>query len=109
MPLATHLVRIEGEFNSKVWNKNSLREYVNNKITEIEDVLHPDLELFHVHDSNKINVWIYIQALPSEVKQRIVDKWAKDHIVEEGLSVKNIEIKVINSMIEPKSFFVVLK
>lgn len=109
MAIATHMVRITGEFNPKIWNKNNLRKYVVDKIKEIEDVLHPDIELFNIHDNNKVDIWLYIHALPSEVTQKIVDKWAKDHIIEEGLIVKNIEIEVVNSLLDQKPFFVTLK
>jgi len=94
MTIATHITRVNGKFDKNIWNKESLKKYVKNKIFEIEDVLHPDLELFDVKDDN-VEVWIYLSALPSEVSQKIVDKWAKEHITEEGLSVTSISIEMI--------------
>jgi len=94
MVIASHIIRVNGKFDKNIWNKELLKEYVKNKILELEDVLHPDLELFSVKD-NKIDVWIYLSAFPSEVSQKIVDKWALDHITEEGLSVTSIGIEMI--------------
>lgn len=108
MALATHLIKIEGEFDLNLWNEISLREYVKNKINEIESCLHPESELFQINN-NKINIWILICALPSEVSQKIVNLWAENHITEEGLKVKKIEIEIINSLIEPKCFGIILK
>jgi len=105
MVVATHLIKVKGEFTSK-WDESSLREYVKNKLREIEVCLHPDLELFGIHDENQIDVWIFIHALPSEVSQNIVDKWAKDHITEEGLTVKEVGIEVVNDLTNLKPFFV---
>jgi len=100
MVIASHLIKIKGEFKTSKWNKNTLKIYVMNKIQEIDYSLHPDLELFGVK-KNKIDVWIYLSALPSEVSQEIVDKWSREHITEEGLTVKEIIIEVIFNITDP--------
>jgi hypothetical protein len=97
MVVATHLIKVKGEFNTSIWNSYTLKSYVMNKIQEIDYSLHPDLELFDVKNNN-INVWIYLSALPSEVSRKIVDEWAFKHISEEGLIVKEISIEVIFDM-----------
>lgn len=100
MVFATHLIKIYGEINVFIWPEKKLRSYVNRKIrTEIEPVLHPDLELFRLSDE-RIEILVYISALPSEVSRDIVGKWIKDHIVERGLSVENFEIEIIASKID---------
>ena len=116
MSIATHLIKVKGEFDSSLWNENLLETYVIKKIKEIEDVLHPDLELFSVKIGNKkvtiemngyiyneIEVWLYVCGYPSEVTQKVVEKWAKDHIIEEGLFVKKINIDMIYDMTKPLS------
>ena len=109
MAIATHLIKIKGEFNPDIWNETSLKEYVVNKITEIESTFHTETELFNVHDTDKIDVWVYVHGLPSEVSRRIVGQWIEVHIIEEGLTVIKFEIEVINSLLEPRPFFVGLR
>ena len=109
MSFATHLIKVKGEFNPDIWNDTSLKEYVVNKITEIESTFHTEIELFNVHDTDKVDVWVYVQGLPSEVSRKIVSQWIEHHIIEEGLIVKEFEIEVINSLLEPRPFFIGLK
>lgn len=109
MAIATHLIKVSGAFDPEIWNASSIKEYVTNKITEIEKVLHPDLELFSIHDVHQIDVWLYLMALPSEVTQEIVDKWIKDHIIDEGLIVKKAEIEVVNDILNPRGLFVLIE
>lgn len=100
MAFATHLIKIRGLINRFIWPEKKLKNYVNKKIkTEIDSVLHPDLELFKLEDE-KIEIWVYISALPSEATRDIVEKWLNDHIVERGLKVENFEIEIIASKID---------
>ena len=108
MIFATHLIKVKGNFNTHIWNETSLREYVDIKIKELESTFHAEVELFKRYNKNQIDVWILIRGLPSEVSQSIVDKWAKDHITEKGLFVEEVNIKIINSMIDPKLMYVML-
>lgn len=100
MAFATHLIKIRGVINQFIWPEKKLKDYVNNKIrTEIESVLHPDLELFKLEEE-KIEIWVYISALPSEATRNIVEKWLNDHIMERGLKVENFDIEIIASKID---------
>jgi len=108
MIITTHLIKIKGNFNTHIWNEASLRNYVNEKIVELESTFHADIEQFKIYNKNQIDVWILIQGLPSEVSQLIVDKWAKNHITEKGLFVEEVKTEIINSMIDPKPPFIML-
>ena len=72
---------------------------VNKKLLEIYDFYHASLKLFKVQGSS-IEVWVYIQALPSEAKRGAIEKWLKNHIREEGVSIKDFEIEDIVSIID---------
>lgn len=91
--------KIKGNFNKNKWTEKKLKEYVKQKIKEIEPSFHTELELFQIQDSN-INVWVYISALPSEVSDKIVDTWIKAHLKEEGIETKEFKIKVILDVAE---------
>ncbi len=99
MVLATHLIKIKGNFNRNKWTEKKLEEYVKQKIKEIEPSFHTELELFQIQDNN-IDVWVYISALPSEVSDKIVDKWIKTHLKEEGIETKEFEKKMIFDITE---------
>jgi hypothetical protein len=91
MHIATHIIKIKGKYDSS-WDEKKLRAYVDLKIkNEIEEVLHPDLELFEAKDGN-IDIWIYITGYPSEATYKVVEEWIKDHITEEGLSVTEFTV-----------------
>ncbi len=107
MHIATHLIKIKGTYDSS-WDEKKLRAYVDLKIkTEIEDVLHPSLELFEVKDG-VVDVWFFITALPSEAKYKVVETWIKDHIKEEGLYVTDLAVEMISNMCNPDTKFAVL-
>ena len=107
MHIATHIIKIKGRFDSS-WDEQKLRVYVDSKIkNEIEDVLHPSLELFKVNDGS-VDVWLFITALPSEATYKVVEKWIKDHIKEDGLSVTEFTIEMIFNMCSPDTKFTVL-
>lgn len=109
MIYATHLIKVKGNFNVFLWNETSLREYVDEKIGELESTFHAEVELFKIYNKNQIDVWILIRGLPSEVSQSIVERWAKDHITEKGLFVEEVKIEIINSMINPTPLYIMLK
>jgi hypothetical protein len=94
MVIATHLIKVKGNFDPKKWTEKKLEKYVKQKIKEIEPSFHADLELLQIQGNN-IEVWVYISALPSEVSDKIVDGWIKAHLKEEGIETKEFEIKVI--------------
>lgn len=105
MVIATHIIKIRGMFEENIWNdEKKIKEYVKNKIkNEIDDSFHADLELFNIN-GNKIEVWVYISALSSEVTNDIIDKWIKDHIKDEGISVNDFEFEKIFDMTDKKSW-----
>lgn len=94
MAVATHLIKIRGTFDNKKWTEEQLRCLVRDKIKdEIEDIYHPDLELFRVEDRS-IEVWAYISDFaPLELLEKNVRDWLKNHVEEEGLTVENLEIE----------------
>jgi hypothetical protein len=94
MVIATHLIKIKGNFDVREWTEKKLEEYVKQKIKEIEPSFHADLELLQVQENN-VEVWVYISALPSEVSDKIVDDWIKTHLKEEDIQTKEFEIEVI--------------
>ncbi|MBU4338998.1 hypothetical protein KKD57_05600 [Patescibacteria group bacterium] len=99
MVIATHLIKIKGDFDVRKWTEKKLEEYVRQKIKEIDSSFHTDLELFQIQDNN-IKVWVYISALPSEVSDKIVGDWIKTHLKEEGIETKEFKIKVIFNITE---------
>ena len=99
MVIATHLIKIKGDFDVQKWTEKKLEEYVKQKIKEIDPSFHTDLELFQIQDSN-IEVWVYISAFPSEVSDKIVGDWIKAHLKEEGIETKEFEIEVIFNITE---------
>ncbi len=105
---ATHLIKINGTYDENKWNESTLKEYVSKKIrTEIEDVLHPELELFKAENGD-VNIWVYIRALPSEVTHSIVEKWLENHIKEEGITVKGFMIEIISLWWDRGNFTVLI-
>ena len=112
MVIATHIIKIRGTFDENIWKgKNALKDYTKNKIkSEIDPSFHADLELFKI-DGNKIDVWVYIHAFPSEVKRGIIEKWIQGHIVEEGITVNDFEFEIVINLTEygledNKQFFI---
>lgn len=94
MPIATHLIEVQGTFDEN-WTEEKLKEYVKRKFkTEIDGGWHPDLELFGIEQPNIIKIWVYVQEAASGLANRkVIEKWLKDHVKEEGLIVTNFEIK----------------
>lgn len=94
MAIATHLIKIKGTFDNKKWTEEQLRCLVRDKINdEIENIYHPDLELFRVEDRS-IEVWAYISDfVPLKLLEKDVRDWLKNHVEEEGLTVDNLEIE----------------
>lgn len=98
MSVATHLVKVRGTFDEKIWNEKKLRDYVGNKIkNSIDKTFNTDLELFDI-DGNNIEVWVLIFAFPSEVGMTIIDKWIKGNIIEDGLNVDSFEFRILFDM-----------
>ncbi len=107
MHIATHIIKIKGTFDSS-WDEKKLKVYVDFKIkNEIEDVLHPSLELFETKEGI-VEVWVFIKALPSEATYKVVEAWIKDHIKEDGLSVTEFTVEMIFNMCSPYTKFAVL-
>ncbi len=103
---ATHLIKISGTYDESKWNDITLKEYVKRKIqSEIEDVLHPSLELFKAENGD-VNVWVYIRALPSEATQPTIQKWLEDHIKEEGVTVKGFMIEIVSVWWERQTWII---
>ena len=106
---ATHLIKINGTYDETEWNGVALKEYVLKKIhNEIEDVLHPNLELFRAENGD-VNVWVYIRALPSEAKHPTVKKWLENHIKEEGIIVKGFMIEIVSTWWNRNNFSILLE
>lgn len=93
MSIATHIIKIKGTFDEKLWNEKKIEDYVDHKIeNEIDETFNIDIELFKI-TGNNIEIWVFIFAFPSEVDNGIIDKWIKDHIKEEGLKVESFEFE----------------
>lgn len=106
--IATHLVKIKGNFDKNIWIEDTLDKYVRSKMSgDIANFYHADLELFGT-EGETVNVWAFVSALPSEVSRDIVDKWLKNHITEEGIVVTNFEIEELFDLTHPKETFVAL-
>ncbi len=97
MAIATHLIKIKGSLDIEKWTEEKIKKYIDKKIKEeIESLYHADLELLRVKDKD-VEVWVYISALLSEATEHIIKKWLKDHIIEDGIAVKDFEIvEVVN-------------
>lgn len=96
MTFATHLIKIRGTFDREIWSEEKLRKYVDDKIEcEIDnDYCHPDVENFHIHAKNKIDVWVFVSCIGyPETILNMAKEWLKNHITEDGLKVENVEIK----------------
>lgn len=114
MVVATHLIKIKGIFNKNIWGheekmlNETLKEYVKTKIKfEIDSYYHADLELFEIND-DKIEVWVFINALPSSVSRDIIEKWLNDHVNEEGIVATDFEIEEKFNPLSPENNFLVL-
>ena len=100
MPIATHVIKVKGTFDEKIWNEKKIEDYVDYKIeNDIDETFSTDLELYSITDNN-IEIWVLIFAYPSEVSNDIVDKWIKNHIKEEGLKVDSFTFEVLVDMTE---------
>lgn len=109
MVIATHIIKIRGTLDKNIWtDENNTKEYVKDKIrNDIDPSFHTDLELFKI-DGDEIDVWVYIHAFPSEVTMEICEKWIKDHIKEEGISVDRFEFEKIFDLTEKSNIFTIL-
>lgn len=111
MLVATHLIKIKGTFNKNIWGYDEeklndiLKEYVKTKIKfEIDSCYHADLELFKI-DDDKIEVWVFINALSSCVSKDIIEKWLNNHINDEGIISTDVEIEEKIGSCCPKNNF----
>lgn len=102
--VATHILKIKGSFDGSKWNEESLKGLVKTKIAnDIDKYYHTDLELFKIEDIDNskmlftIDVWVFIEAFGSSTSdiKDIADKWLKDHIKEDGLTMDNLEVERI--------------
>jgi hypothetical protein len=95
MPVATHVIKVKAEFNEN-WDEEKLEKLMKTKIeNEIDDFFSPESELFHV-GNNVIDVWIFIEFCgDSPLIKDLSGKWLKDHIKEEGITIKNLEVEKI--------------
>lgn len=102
MSIATHIVKVKGTFDEKLWNEKKIEDYVDYKIeNDIDETFNTDLELFNI-TGNNIEIWVFIFAFPSEVDNGIIDKWIKDHIIDEGLKVESFEFEKLVDITEEK-------
>ena len=100
MPIATHIIKIKGTFDEKIWNEKKIEDYVDYKIeNDIDETFSTDLELYNI-TGNNIEIWVLIFAYPSEVSDDIIDKWIKSHIKEEGLKVDSFTFEVLVDITE---------
>lgn len=105
MTIATHLIKVKGIVKDGKKREKEIKEYVKDKISnEIENMFHPDLELFRVDEDGTTEVWVYIGGLSGSIDFAI-DQWLKDHIKEEGIEVKDFKIEELPG----EKFFVVLR
>lgn len=102
MVVATHVMKVRGTFGRNIWNEEKLKKYVRRKIIcEIDDSFHTHLELFKIDndddggDKGRVDVWVYLYALPSEVDRKAIEKWIDEHIIEEGLVVEEFEFNMM--------------
>jgi hypothetical protein len=100
MSVATHIVKIKGTFDEKIWDERKLEEYVDFKIeNEINETFNTDLDLYDIV-GNHIEIWVLIFGYPSEVDDYAIDKWIRDHITEDGLKVDSFEFKKLVDLTE---------
>src|SRR3990167_9531771 len=78
MTVGTHLIKIKGTFDKKIWGYEDewvneiFKEYIKTKIkNEIDSHYNPNLEFVRI-DDNKIAVWIYIKALSINISRDII-------------------------------------
>lgn len=114
MAIATHLIKIKGTFDKNIWGyeektlNETLKEYVKTKIkNEVDKYYHADLELFKI-DDNKIEIWVFVEAILSSVSKNTIERWLNDHINEEGITVTDFEIEEKIGQLDPKNNFVVI-
>jgi hypothetical protein len=100
MTVATHRIKIFGSFEKKKWDENKIKKYVRKKIIcNINDSFHTNLELFKIIE-DKIEVNVLIFALPSEVSNEIIEKWLKQNITEDGITVMHFSIEKLVDITE---------
>ena len=93
MTIATHIIKVKGTFDGKIWDEEKLRSYVDEKFLEIDANFKPDLELFRVN-SNEVNVWLFIALMANpETIKKMAEDWVKNHTTEKGLNVTLIEVE----------------
>jgi len=108
MPIATHLIKVKGEIDRRQCSEDELKELVDEKIVnEIDMSFYATIEKFEVK-GNYAEVWVYINAFPSEISQKVIDEWLKDHIKEPSISVKGFEIVEVANLLNPPEFCIIL-
>lgn len=101
MIFATHLIKIHGSINQFIWPEKKLKNFVDRKIrNDIFVTFHAELKSFKL-EGEKVEILVYVSALPSEVTVKVVDEWLKDNTIRRGLRVENFEIEIIASKIDP--------
>ena len=104
MAIVTHLIKIKGIVRDGKKREKEIKDYVLEKInSEIDDIFHSDLELFHVNDDGTTDVWVYVSALSYDVNEDIVKKWLNNHIKGDGIELKSFEIEKLPN----EKFFIV--
>lgn len=108
MNITTHLIKIKGKFDKSTLTEEDIEKYVRSKMCgDIKSFYHADLELFGI-DDDIINVWVFVSALSSEVTRDIIDKWLRNHIKEEGITITDFEIEERFNLLHPEKVFVTL-
>ena len=104
MSVATHIIKIKGEFDPGKWNEEKLKELVRTKIKkEIDKFYCTDLELFRIEEKEGkeiIDVWVFIEFVGGDIStiKTNVNKWLNDHLKEEkekGITIKDFEVKEV--------------
>ncbi len=108
MALATHLIKIKGTFDERMWTIEKIKKLIQKKIKEeIMDIYHAEVEKFRVSE-NTVEVWVLVSALPSEVTNEIIDKWLSDHMKERGIEIKKFSVDEIAKWERHRGFAIFL-
>ena len=97
MPVATHVIKIKAEFNLG-WNEEKLRELIKSKAKEVDNFFSLDLELFKI-ENYTIDVWFFIEFVGVKdaiLVKNMIGKWLKDHIKEEGITIKSLDVEEVS-------------
>lgn len=92
MPVATHIVKINGKV-PKEWKDKELEKYTQDKLKLVNEYYDTDTELIHA-DKGAGEVWVFFSTLiPTDTFQKKTLKWLGKNAIDTGVHVDSVDVE----------------